>query len=136
MEGTISAESYPTSIRGTCYGLSAAIGKVGAVAGTQTFSTIQSRSEAQGGKACADGSGRIGPQYTFIIAACCGLVGVALAWFFVEDKGKDRLEKEDEMWRQYLVDHGYADLQMGDGSVGNTTNAAANRESEALEFEK
>lgn len=63
-------------------------------------------------------------------------MGVALAWFFVEDKGKDRLEKEDEMWRQYLVDHGYADLQMGDGSVGNTTNASANRESEALEFEK
>jgi len=42
MEGTISAESYPTSIRGTCYGISAALGKVGAAVGTQTFTPIQS----------------------------------------------------------------------------------------------
>jgi hypothetical protein len=42
MEGTISAESYPTSIRGTCYGLSAALGKTGAAVGTQCFTPIQS----------------------------------------------------------------------------------------------
>lgn len=42
MECTISAKSYPTSIRGTCYGLSAASGKVGAAVGTQAFTPIQS----------------------------------------------------------------------------------------------
>ena len=39
--GTISSESYATPIRGTAYGLSAAIGKVGAVVGTKTFAPIQ-----------------------------------------------------------------------------------------------
>lgn len=48
MEGTISSESYPTSIRGPCYGLSAAIGKVGAALGTQAFTPIQSTSSLWG----------------------------------------------------------------------------------------
>ena len=33
--------SYPTAIRGTCYGLSAAIGKTGAAIGTQAFAPIE-----------------------------------------------------------------------------------------------
>ncbi|KAL1411932.1 Plasma membrane permease, mediates uptake of glycerophosphoinositol and glycerophosphocholine [Vanrija albida] len=119
MEGTISAESYPTSIRGTCYGFSAAIGKTGAAIGTQVFTPIQSK---------------LGKRYTFIIAACCGVAGVLLAFFFVEDKGKDKLEKEDELWRQYLVDNGYGDIQMGDGSEEHS--AKANADVEKLEFEK
>ncbi|WVQ86047.1 hypothetical protein IAT38_008215 [Cryptococcus sp. DSM 104549] len=120
MEGTISAESYPTSIRGTCYGFSAAVGKAGAAIGTQCFTPIQSN---------------LGKKYTFIIAACCGAIGVLLAYFFVEDKGKDRLEKEDEEWRRYLVEHGYGDLVMGDGSAGEVVLAGKNVEKEALEFE-
>jgi len=77
---------------------------------------------------------KLGKRYTFIIAACCGFVGVLLAFFFVEDKGKDRLEKEDEAWRQYLVDNGYGHLTMGDGSCG-VVDATQNRDAEKLEFE-
>lgn len=117
-QGTIAAESYPTSIRGTCYGLSAAVGKAGAAIGTQCFRPIQSN---------------LGKRYTFIIAACCGLLGVLLAYFFVEDKGKDRLEKEDEAWRQYLVEHGYGDVTMGDGSLAERS-ATANMVDGKLEF--
>ena len=39
--GLTSSESFATPIRGTAYGISAAIGKVGAVVGTKTFSPIQ-----------------------------------------------------------------------------------------------
>ncbi|WWC60478.1 uncharacterized protein I303_103051 [Kwoniella dejecticola CBS 10117] len=120
MEGTISAESYPTSIRGTCYGFSAAVGKAGAAIGTQCFTPIQNH---------------LGKKYTFIIAACCGALGVLLAYFFVEDKGKDRLEKEDELWRQYLVDHGKGDVVMGDGSSENRA-AVGNAEKGELSFEE
>lgn len=35
MLGLISSETYATSVRGTCYGLSAAVGKAGAAIGTQ-----------------------------------------------------------------------------------------------------
>lgn len=142
MEGTISAESYPTSIRGTCYGFSAAIGKVGAAVGTQAFTPIQSECRLPLGELssfypCADmvSLDNLGKRYTFIIAACCGFLGVLLAFFFVEDKGMDRLEKEDENWRQYLVAHGYADIQMGDGSEGVIT-ASGNKDNGTLEFEK
>lgn len=110
--------SYPTSIRGTCYGLSAALGKTGAALGTQAFTPIGTV---------------LGKRFTFIVAACCGVVGVALAFFFVQDKGKDRLEKEDEIWRQYLVDQGYGDITMGDGSAG-LRDAKVNEETEVLEF--
>ncbi|KAI0094981.1 MFS Git1p-like glycerophosphoinositol permease [Irpex rosettiformis] len=41
MLGLVSAESYATAVRGTCYGLSAAIGKTGAAVGTQAFTPIQ-----------------------------------------------------------------------------------------------
>lgn len=77
----------------------------------------------------------LGKRYTFIIAACCGLVGVLLAFFLVEDKGKDRLEKEDEAWRQYLVDHGYGHLAMGDGTAGIVT-ACGNEDVEKMEYGK
>ncbi|KAL0951054.1 hypothetical protein HGRIS_007793 [Hohenbuehelia grisea] len=41
MLGLVSAESFATPVRGTCYGLSAAIGKAGAAVGTQAFTPIQ-----------------------------------------------------------------------------------------------
>lgn len=37
MLGLLSSESYATPVRGTCYGISAAIGKAGAAVGTQAF---------------------------------------------------------------------------------------------------
>jgi hypothetical protein len=39
--GIISTESYPTAVRGTCYGLSAALGKTGAAVGTQVFQPLE-----------------------------------------------------------------------------------------------
>ncbi|KAG8219895.1 MFS general substrate transporter [Butyriboletus roseoflavus] len=41
MLGLTSSESYATPVRGTCYGISAAIGKTGAAVGTQAFTPIQ-----------------------------------------------------------------------------------------------
>jgi len=119
MEGTISAESYPTSLRGTGYGISAAVAKTGAVLGVQAFTPIQNH---------------LGRRWTFIVSACCGLAGVLLTYTCVPDKTKDKLEKEDEAWRQYLVDNGYGQIEMGDGSAG-LRDAEMNVEVEKLEFD-
>jgi MFS family permease len=70
MLGLISSETYTTSDRGTCYGLSAAIGKAGAAIGSQAFTPIQLH---------------LGKRWTFIIAAICGVVGVAITYLFMED---------------------------------------------------
>lgn len=58
--GIISTESYATAVRGTCYGLSAALGKTGAAVGTQVFQPLEDN---------------LGVRWTFVIAAIVGLVG-------------------------------------------------------------
>jgi MFS family permease len=57
MLGLLSTEAYATAVRGTCYGISAAIGKAGAAIGTEAFTPIQTH---------------LGKRWTFIIAAICG----------------------------------------------------------------
>ncbi|KAK6457290.1 permease [Scheffersomyces xylosifermentans] len=90
--GLISSESYATPIRGTCYGLSAAIGKVGAVVGTKTFTPIQKN---------------LGNRWTFIIAACCGLAGVLVTFIFVPHLKEEDLLEEDVKFKNYLIDQGW-----------------------------
>ncbi|KAG7661112.1 GIT1 [[Candida] subhashii] len=90
--GLISSESYATPIRGTAYGISAAIGKVGAVVGTKTFTPIQLN---------------LGPRWTFIIAAICGLAGVLVTFIFVPHLKEDDLMEQDILFKNYLIDNGW-----------------------------
>jgi MFS family permease len=97
MLGLLSSESYATGVRGTCYGLSAAIGKAGAAIGTQAFQPIKAH---------------LGDKWTFIIAAICGVVGVLVTWVFVPDLSGEDLRFRDERFRAYLVSKGW------DGAMG------------------
>ncbi|KDQ63656.1 hypothetical protein JAAARDRAFT_386367 [Jaapia argillacea MUCL 33604] len=97
MLGLVSAESYATPIRGTCYGLSAAIGKTGAAIGTQAFTPIQNN---------------LGKRWTFIIAAICGVTGVLVTYFFVPDMTGVDLADEDIKFMKYLAENGW------EGEVG------------------
>lgn len=90
--GLVSSESYATPVRGTAYGLSAAIGKVGAVVGTQVFTPIQDN---------------LGKKWTFIIAAICGLAGVLVTFFFIPNLLEDDLMEEDIKYMNYLRDNGW-----------------------------
>lgn len=90
--GIISTESYATAVRGTCYGLSAALGKTGAAVGTQVFRPIEDN---------------LGSRWTFIIAAICGVVGMAVTYFFVPNLTGDDMAIEDEKFRAYIVAHGW-----------------------------
>lgn len=92
MMGLTSSESFATPIRGTCYGISAAIGKVGAVVGTKTFTPIQNN---------------LGEKWTFIIAAICGLVGVLVALLFIPQLDDEDLLLEDVKFKNYLIDQGW-----------------------------
>ncbi|KAI9739888.1 MAG: Plasma membrane permease, mediates uptake of glycerophosphoinositol and glycerophosphocholine [Claussenomyces sp. TS43310] len=101
MLGLISSESYATSVRGTCYGLSAAIGKTGAAVGTQAFTPIQNH---------------LGKKWTFIIAAICGLAGILVTYFFVEPLDGEDLSVRDEKFRAYLVANGW-EGEMGEADL-------------------
>ncbi|CAF9941865.1 MAG: Plasma membrane permease, mediates uptake of glycerophosphoinositol and glycerophosphocholine [Alectoria fallacina] len=98
MLGLVSSESYATAVRGTCYGISAALGKTGAAIGTEVFTPIQTN---------------LGKKWTFIIAAICGVVGVLVTFFFVPNLTGADLAIEDEKFRAYLVAHGW-DGEMGE----------------------
>ncbi|KAI1437452.1 major facilitator superfamily domain-containing protein [Xylaria sp. CBS 124048] len=90
MLGLLASESYATGVRGTCYGLSAAMGKTGGAIGTEVFTRIQDN---------------LGKRWTFIIAAIAGLAGILITWFFVPDISEEDLIKADEEFRAYLVAH-------------------------------
>ncbi|TFK74737.1 MFS Git1p-like glycerophosphoinositol permease [Pluteus cervinus] len=103
MLGLVSAESFATPVRGTCYGLSAAIGKTGAALGTQAFTPIQNN---------------LGKRWTFIIAALCGISGILVTYFFVPDMTGIDLAEEDAAFMRYLAENGW------EGEVGEDDDRA------------
>ncbi|KAH9847394.1 MFS Git1p-like glycerophosphoinositol permease [Lenzites betulinus] len=115
MLGLVSAESFATPVRGTCYGLSAAIGKTGAAIGTQAFTPIQTN---------------LGKKWTFIIAAICGVTGILVTYFFVPDMTGVDLADEDEKFMKYLADNGWQ------GEVGDDDIAEDDRSSDSGTIEK
>lgn len=90
--GLSSSESYATPVRGIGYGISAAIGKVGAVVGTKTFTPIRTN---------------LGEKWTFIIAACCGLAGIIVGFIFIPHLKEDDLMEEDIKFKRYLRENGW-----------------------------
>ena len=101
MLGLLSSESYATAVRGTCYGISAALGKTGAAVGTEAFTPIQNN---------------LGKRWTFIVAAICGVAGILVTYFFVKDVRGDDLSNEDEAFRSFLVANGW-DGEMGEDDL-------------------
>ncbi|CAK5277228.1 unnamed protein product [Mycena citricolor] len=99
MLGLVSAESYATAVRGTCYGFSAAIGKTGAVIGTQAFTPIRNN---------------LGARWTFIIAAICGLAGMLVTIFFIRNDLGGDLAEEDARFAAFLEANGWQ------GKIGAT----------------
>lgn len=103
----VSAEMYPTAIRGTMYGLSAAIGKAGAAIGTQAFKPILAAlTESTGDPLRAQG-------YLFIIGSCIGILGGIITIFFIPNMTHDSMETLDTEFRQMLQDNGYNVNQLG-----------------------
>lgn len=114
----ISAEMYPTAIRGTMYGISAAIGKAGAAIGTQVFKPILSAlTESTGDPLRAQG-------YLFIIGSCIGILGGIITVFFVPNMSHESMENVDAEFRQMLTENGYDVAQLGYGNVESKTEVA------------
>lgn len=98
--GLVSAQAFPTALRGTHYGFAAAFAKAGAAIGTECFHPIQQR---------------WGKNATFYWAAGIGAVGVLISAILVPDTTKIDLAEQDREWNEYLLAHGRHPT-LGDGS--------------------
>lgn len=97
--GLNAMELFPTAVRGTCYGIAAAVGKVGATVGTLAFVPMQ---EAMGGYR--------GP---FLVGSGIAIFASIIAWFLLPDIGPDGLAEEDAAFREYLLQNGYDTSSLG-----------------------
>jgi len=74
------SETYPTHVRATMNGFSAAMGKVGAAIGSSTFKPLSMN---------LDGGGDAGVAMVILICGVISLLGVIVTYFFVKDyRGK------------------------------------------------
>ena len=89
-----SSESFPTSIRGQCLGLIAALGKAGASIGTAVFTPIL----ASYGESVFKGN-----QAVFLIGSAFAATGAVSSWYLIPDMNLN-LEDEDVKWKEYAVD--------------------------------
>ncbi|KAG0090998.1 Plasma membrane permease, mediates uptake of glycerophosphoinositol and glycerophosphocholine [Podila epicladia] len=108
----IAAEVYPTGIRGTAYGWSAAIGKIGAICGTTAFKPAI--------KAFGNGDTLAGEGRVFILASCLALVGAVFVWMVIPDRTRQDLKVEDEAFKQYLIENGYDVSYLGEPSTNES----------------
>jgi MFS family permease len=118
--GLIPAEIYPTAVRATCYGISAAVGKAGGAIGTQVFRPIMNHF---GGESSING-----PRAVFIISGGLSLIGAVITWVFIPEFKRISLDKEDEKFRALLREHGFAMERIGMIDKNNDAIVAMNDE--------
>ncbi|CDK24075.1 unnamed protein product [Kuraishia capsulata CBS 1993] len=92
LQSAVSSESFPTAVRGTLYGLSAAIGKAGAAIGTEVFTPIQTHA---------------GKRYTFFLSGGVCFIGALAVWLWVPDTTDYDLDEEDKKFNHYLLANGW-----------------------------
>ncbi|KAF9133620.1 hypothetical protein BGW39_009348 [Mortierella sp. 14UC] len=117
-----SAEIYPTAVRGTAYGWSAAIGKLGVICGTSAFKAAIA--------SLGNGDVILGQSRVFILGSGLSLFGAIFAWLLIPDYTKQDLSCEDEAFKRYLEDNGYDASYLGGSST--TTSQESLQEEDML----
>lgn len=101
--GLIASKTCATGIRGQYYGIAAAIGKIGAFAGSYALDAIQ---KAAGADEIAAG------RNPFFVASALAFLAMGLV-FLLPHIGQDTIDTEDVRFREYLESNGYDTSKMG-----------------------
>eukprot|EP00026_Physarum_polycephalum_P006308 Phypoly_transcript_06350.p1 GENE.Phypoly_transcript_06350~~Phypoly_transcript_06350.p1 ORF type:complete len:476 (+),score=50.75 Phypoly_transcript_06350:299-1726(+) len=126
--GLVAAKAYPSNLRGRLYSMGAAIGKMGAFAGSYAFTDLI---KDFGGANTVHG--QTGPIW---IASGMAILSGLIAWTFFPKLTQDCILDEDTEWLSYLKANGYDTTELG---VATTTNGAAHvnlSESATIEMKK
>lgn len=94
--GLIAAKSSSSMVRGQFYGIAAAIGKVGAFAGSYAFTKIAARFDPKNPDSASAYAG------DFYVASALAIVAGIIAFFFVGDLDQECIQKEDVAFMEYL----------------------------------
>jgi len=118
--GLLAAKAGPTAVRGQFYGVAAAIGKIGAFAGTWSFPAII---DDFGGS--STNRGNTGP---FWVGSGLAVLSALITFFFIRPLSHDGLLEEDRIFREYLEAHGYDTSKMGFVEEGDEWSEASMQE--------
>ncbi|KAL1841875.1 hypothetical protein VTJ49DRAFT_6474 [Mycothermus thermophilus] len=106
--GLVAAAVCATGVRGQCYGVASAMGKVGAFVGTLVFPYV-----AAAGKRVV-GSEVGAAQYPFWVASGMCVLAAGLVLVGVPGRvGREGVEVEDERFREFLEQNGFDTATMG-----------------------
>ena len=108
--GLIASKTCATGIRGQYYGIAAAVGKIGAFAGSYALDAIQT---AAGDDKIAAG------RNPFFVASSLALLAAGLV-LLLPHIGQDTIDEEDIKFRDYLKSNGYDTSKMGLESAATT----------------
>ncbi|KAI0749498.1 metabolite transporter [Daedaleopsis nitida] len=106
--GMLAAKSGPTAVRGQFYGIAAAVGKIGAFAGTWAWQAIVSDFQK-----LHPNDPNIGNTGPFWIGSGIAVLSALITFFFIRPISHDGMVEEDRKFREYLEQHGYDTSQMG-----------------------
>lgn len=104
--GVLAAKATgPSATRGVFYAIAAAVGKIGAFAGSYLFETIIADFGGAGTK-----KGDTGPVY---IGSGLAVVAAIITFFLIPNIDADFMTREDEKYRAYLEENGFDTSRMG-----------------------
>ena len=109
--GLIASKTCATGIRGQYYGFAAAVGKIGAFAGSYALKAIR---DAAGDDEIAKG------RNPFFVASALAFLAAGLV-LLLPPIGQDTIDEEDVKFREFLRSNGYDTSKMGLESVGSTS---------------
>ncbi|OAL44770.1 MFS general substrate transporter [Pyrenochaeta sp. DS3sAY3a] len=101
--GLVASKTCATGIRGQYYGIAAAVGKIGAFAGSYALDALQ---KAAGKDEIAAG------RNPFFVASALAFLAAGLV-LLLPHIGQDTIDQEDVSFREYLTANGYDTSKMG-----------------------
>ncbi|KAF1359134.1 glycerophosphodiester transporter [Lizonia empirigonia] len=105
--GLVASKTCATGIRGQYYGIAAAVGKIGAFAGSYALDALQT--------AAGDDKNAAG-RNPFFVASSLAFLAAGLV-LLLPHIGQDTIDQEDVNFREYLTANGYDTSKMGLESV-------------------
>ncbi|WFD20541.1 hypothetical protein MCAP1_002788 [Malassezia caprae] len=107
--GLLASKSCATAVKGQFYGIAAAIGKVGAFAGSYAIKSMQDPWKDANG----DPTDQLYYTAPFYLGSSLACVSLVLSLFFIHERSANIQAQEDEDFRQFLISEGFDISLMG-----------------------